>query len=98
MDEEESGMILLDQFVHYLKDDRVNSYMKALKINTEDANQLFRLLDTDDSGEIYIDEFVEGCMKLKGEAKSMDLHVMMCENRRMLDRLYEFMDHEQLVQ
>merc|ERR1712032_1195710 len=84
MDDEESGLVHMDKFAAYLQDDRVKSYMHALKINTSDATQLFHLLDVDDSGEVVIDEFVEGCMKLKGEAKSMDLHVMMCENRHHL--------------
>lgn len=92
MDQQDTGIIVLQDFVDYLQDERVSSYLHALKINTEDAHQLFRLLDTDSSGEIYIDEFVEGCMKIKGEAKSMDMHVMMCENRRMLSVFTDFME------
>merc|ERR1712150_110102 len=92
MDADDSGVMTLDHFIADLQDEQVSSYLNALKINTEDANQLFRLLDTDNSGEIFIDEFVEGCMKLKGEAKSMDLHVMMCDHRRMLCSFYEFVN------
>lgn len=83
MDEEENGFLTIDNFQECLFDDRVLAYMHSLKIDTSDAVQLFRLLDKDNSGEILIDEFVEGCMKLRGEARSMDVHVLMCENRRM---------------
>merc|ERR1712232_146910 len=39
-----------------------------------DARSLFDLLDKDSSGEVDIDEFCEGCLRLKGEAKSFDIH------------------------
>jgi hypothetical protein len=83
MDGEEDGFIDFQKFGECLCDERVQVYMSALKIETDDASQLFHLLDADNSGEILIDEFVEGCMKLRGEARSMDIHILICENRRM---------------
>eukprot|EP00929_Paragymnodinium_shiwhaense_P111657 TRINITY_DN79992_c0_g1_i1.p1 TRINITY_DN79992_c0_g1~~TRINITY_DN79992_c0_g1_i1.p1 ORF type:complete len:671 (+),score=182.65 TRINITY_DN79992_c0_g1_i1:135-2147(+) len=89
MDKVEDGIIQMSDFFNYLKDDTVSAYMRALHIDTSDAGLLFRLLDVDNSGEIFIDEFVEGCMKLKGTAKSMDLHIAVCECRRILARVVD---------
>merc|ERR1712194_336505 len=52
---------------------------------------LFRLLDADGNGEVDIEEFCEGCLRLKGDAKSFDIHCLMYENQRMLGMWKEFM-------
>ena len=36
----------------------------------------------DNSGAINIDEFCEACMKLKGEAKSYDMHLILFQNNK----------------
>jgi len=38
---------------------------------------LFAYLDRDQSGEIELQEFIDGCIKLRGGAKSIDLHLLM---------------------
>merc|ERR1719512_555299 len=90
LDDDESGTITQEEFTMFLGDTRVAGYMDALKIDTSDAARLFKLLDSDGSDQILIEEFIEGCMKLQGQAKSMDLHSLIYETRRMetkIDRL-----------
>lgn len=43
---------------------------------------IFQLLD-DGSGIVSIDEFVMGFLRLKGNAKAVDLVTLMYENRKM---------------
>jgi len=43
---------------------------------------LFHLLDVDDSDEVSEDEFVNGCLRLHGYAKSIDLATLMFEYKR----------------
>jgi hypothetical protein len=45
---------------------------------------LFDLLDIDCSGSLSVDEFLLGCMRLKGHAKSVDIASIMVENKRMM--------------
>merc|ERR1712183_570020 len=49
---------------------------------------LFRMLDDDDSGVIDIEEFCEGCMRLKGEARSYDLHRLLHDVKRLTKRIH----------
>mmetsp|Transcript_118861 Transcript_118861/g.222189 ORF Transcript_118861/g.222189 Transcript_118861/m.222189 type:complete len:91 (-) Transcript_118861:130-402(-) len=53
---------------------------------------LFKLLDIDGSGAVGIEEFVIGCMRLKGSAKSIDLATLMYENKRMVEQASGFHD------
>ncbi|OLQ14521.1 hypothetical protein AK812_SmicGene1351 [Symbiodinium microadriaticum] len=48
-----------------------------------EAAQVFRLLDLDGSHELQLDEFVMGCMRLKGMAKGIDLETLMLECRKL---------------
>merc|ERR1719456_1672910 len=79
MDEKKVGTISLDEFEGKLQDERVIAFFNALKLDVSDARMLFQLLDTDESGEITIDEFIVGCYKLQGESRSLDLKIMQFE-------------------
>jgi hypothetical protein len=41
----------------------------------DDPGQIFALLDYDESGELTTEEFITGCIRMKGPAKSKDLLV-----------------------
>jgi len=49
--------------------------LKMIDFPVNDPGQIFRLLDYDDSGELTIEEFITGCIRMKGSAKSKDLLV-----------------------
>ena len=45
--------------------------MASLGISTDDIWTLFLLIDVDDNGVVDIEEFVAGCMQLRGPAQSL---------------------------
>jgi len=67
------------------------AYLESLGISSSDVWVLFRLLDEDRDGVIDIEEFCDGIMRLKGEAKSFDINCMIYENRAMLKNTAKFM-------
>mmetsp|Transcript_42854 Transcript_42854/g.92495 ORF Transcript_42854/g.92495 Transcript_42854/m.92495 type:complete len:871 (-) Transcript_42854:90-2702(-) len=91
IDVDDSGMITMQELRDFLDDDslQLQTYMEALEINAEDAKALFKLLDRDNSGEIDIDEFCDGCMRLRGEAKSFDINCLMYHARRAESNMWE---------
>jgi len=89
MDADGQGTISMEEFQENLKDERVIAYFNALKLDVTDARVLFRLLDTDDSGEITIDEFIVGCYKLQGESRSLDMKIMQFELNVVRDLSHE---------
>jgi len=54
-----------------------------------DAASLFKLLDVDRSGSVEIMEFIEGCQKLKGESRTLDMHLMRYELHSMRHELHD---------
>jgi len=40
---------------------------------------------------MHIDDFVDGCMRMRGQAKAIDLHTILLETRARYNSLAEFM-------
>merc|ERR1712046_392970 len=58
---------------------------------------LFKLLDLDGSDEIDAEEFVNGCMRLHGLAKSIDLATFMFDYKKWTDEWYTHADKVEAV-
>merc|ERR1719310_1814661 len=59
----------------------MKSFFHAIDVDLSDARSVFALLDSDDSGEIDLDEFLNGCLGLHGPAKAIHLATLMYESR-----------------
>jgi len=83
MDDDRSGTVTLQEIKEYFSDPRVMSYFQVLGIDPNDTEKLFRLIDDDDSGDVNVEEFLLGCMRLKGGARSIDVHQLLHEVKRL---------------
>lgn len=63
--QEEVGLLVADE--------RMQLYLGHLRVDASDTERLFGLLDVDRKGTIELEEFVQGLMRLKGEASSLDM-------------------------
>jgi len=91
-DKQRTGELTWEQFEDYLQDEKVRAYLTTLELDESQARALFMLLDVNDNGFIAIDEFVLGCARLKGEAKSIDVNMLLYENEKMIGRHLDFME------
>lgn len=78
----------LHDFETHLHEPRARALFKALDIEVNDAWTIFSLLDADGGGIVDYEEFIEGCLQMKGSAKSIHIHQMMQENKWMMKRLH----------
>merc|ERR1712113_1212301 len=92
IDSDHSGVITIEEFEGYLKHDQSRAYLESLDIEPTDAWTLFKLLDADEEGSIDIDEFVRGCLNLKGAAKAVHIAKMEHDNKKMRLVLDSFME------
>ncbi|CAE8730387.1 unnamed protein product [Polarella glacialis] len=72
-DQNGNGAISWTEFELALKDPRMHAFLTAMEIEISDAHGLFQVLDTDGAGSIEYEEFILGCLRLRGGAKSMDM-------------------------
>eukprot|EP00746_Dinoflagellata_sp_MGD_P145572 gnl/MRDRNA2_/MRDRNA2_78162_c0_seq1.p1 gnl/MRDRNA2_/MRDRNA2_78162_c0~~gnl/MRDRNA2_/MRDRNA2_78162_c0_seq1.p1 ORF type:complete len:674 (+),score=106.67 gnl/MRDRNA2_/MRDRNA2_78162_c0_seq1:154-2175(+) len=81
------GMLSYAELATHFEDDHVGAWLGTLGIDSHAGHTLFDLLDEDGQGYVDITEFVQGCFRLKGYARSIDLAVMQFEQRRLIDDL-----------
>lgn len=89
-DSDHSGMLSWAEFEDHLKDEHVQAYFATLELDVSQARALFILLDVDETNEVGIEEFVGGCMQLKGEARSIDVNMLLYENEKMMKYFAHF--------
>merc|ERR1711870_97949 len=77
IDQDDSGTVGLEEIQAYLEDPRVQGYFQALGLDPNDTERLFKLIDDDGSGDVDVTEFLEGCLRLKGQARSIDVYAIM---------------------
>mmetsp|Transcript_3781 Transcript_3781/g.8679 ORF Transcript_3781/g.8679 Transcript_3781/m.8679 type:complete len:393 (+) Transcript_3781:1-1179(+) len=91
IDSDQSGFITLQELESRMEDEAVKAYFTSLELDVHDAWTFFKLLDTDEGHTIEIEEFIIGCMQLRGPAKALDMARLMHENQLISKHLTEFM-------
>jgi len=84
-----TGVMTWETFESQLDKHNMQEYFRAIDVDPSEAKGLFRLLDLDGSGFIDAEEFLSGCLRLRGPAKALDLALLMHEVRRMVSRIQE---------
>lgn len=90
-DTDKSGTLSWEEFRTYLKDRHVKAYFQTMELDVSQAHKLFELLDQNGDNSVTIDEFLDGCLRLKGQAKSIDLNLLIMMSRKLQDNFTNFM-------
>jgi hypothetical protein len=73
--------------VRLLADTDLKSYLAAIELRPSEAHGLFKLLDVDNSGVVSIEEFLSGCIRLKGTARALEMATMLYEMNKVSRKL-----------
>lgn len=84
MDADELGTLTLAELEEGLNNDNVKAYFEFLDLAIADAWTLFRLIDVDEICVVSLEDFVTGCLRLKGSAKAIDMATLMYQNQKIL--------------
>lgn len=80
-DPEGTGSIDWERFQLCLDKQFMLEFFQAIDVDVSDAQSVFALLDTDDSGEVDLDEFLNGCLGLHGPSQAIHLAALTHESR-----------------
>jgi len=81
-----------DEFEEHLQNPQVSAYFASLELDVSHAHRLFQLLDTDGSNKVGLDEFLDGCLRLKGDAKSLDVNMLLFEMEKLSKQVSRFLE------
>lgn len=94
-DKDASGTMSYEELAEQLENPRVRAYFSGLDIDPSEAGIIFTLLDTDGDNAVTVDEFIQGTMRLKGCAKSVDIMALMFDQAKFMtkfNKLCSFME------
>lgn len=89
------GIIRWAQFEAMVGTDQMKEFFSHIGVDVSEAKSIFHLLDVDDSDEIDLDEFLSGCVRLRGPAKAIDVSCLMLETQQLAKRMSS---HSSLVE
>mmetsp|Transcript_54406 Transcript_54406/g.121747 ORF Transcript_54406/g.121747 Transcript_54406/m.121747 type:complete len:569 (-) Transcript_54406:306-2012(-) len=92
LDSSGDGTVTQEEFESQLNHEAVIAYFNTLKLDVSDAKTLFRMLDSDGSDGVNIDEFVSGCYRLSGEATTLHTQVMQMDIKDMLNKMRDILE------
>jgi len=79
------GKITLADFLSKLSHkDEFKQFFDAIDLDVQQAPILFELLDFSDDGYVSMDEFLRGCLRLRGSAKALDLLILSREVTQLI--------------
>eukprot|EP00928_Gymnodinium_smaydae_P046035 TRINITY_DN30635_c0_g1_i1.p1 TRINITY_DN30635_c0_g1~~TRINITY_DN30635_c0_g1_i1.p1 ORF type:complete len:461 (+),score=57.18 TRINITY_DN30635_c0_g1_i1:66-1448(+) len=87
LDESGDGKCSLEEFQTHLSEVKMEALLRSLDIEVRDALTLFELFDTDGTGYIDLEEFVTGCITLRGGAKAVHMEKISSSNRNLHAKL-----------
>jgi len=88
LDTDSSGTLTIAELEEHFDNPLVKAYFESMDIDVNDAWTLFSLLDTKNTQIIDLEEFVTGCLRLKGSAKAVDIVKMSFEGRWVAHKLH----------
>lgn len=100
-DEDGSGELDIHEFLHALEDEDIHWKLHSLDVQIDDAARLFTVMDGEGNRTLSMDEFIDGCTKLKGVARNRDLLAITAQadtlSRKMDDLGDELLASERML-
>ncbi|CAE7729046.1 CACNA1G [Symbiodinium pilosum] len=94
---DETSGITFAMFEEKINSPEVREYFSAMGLDIWDAWTFFKLLDVDGGGEIEVEEFLMGCLRLRGQASAMDIQRIIHEQNwliRSQGKFHTYMEGE----
>lgn len=93
-DQSGDGTVDLEEWREILIDPEVKTWLASMELVTNDADTLFHLIDASGTGTVDGEELINGVAKLKGYARSIDMHAVMLQiqQRPTIDDIYALLE------
>jgi Ca2+-binding EF-hand superfamily protein len=85
------GCITEQELEERLGDPALAKEWSNISVSADEAQYVFALLDVEEKGEVQFEEFLSACLRLKGNAKSLDMLIQLQESRHNAKVIEEFL-------
>merc|ERR1712050_446223 len=93
LDLDKSGTLSTDELISSFSTSKMKAYLATMDLDIRDVELFVGIISTfTDGNQIEIDAFVDSCMKLKGNASTLDMSVLLFNQRTMSRQHHKFQD------
>jgi hypothetical protein len=92
MDDDKSNTLTFEEFSEYVRRPEFESFLRARGIDIREAKSFFKMLlgaGDPNNREVEIDALVNGCLRMRGHASSIDLHTLRYEVKTLSRMMYQ---------
>mmetsp|Transcript_50624 Transcript_50624/g.88009 ORF Transcript_50624/g.88009 Transcript_50624/m.88009 type:complete len:158 (-) Transcript_50624:28-501(-) len=82
MQKDSAGNVSAEEFCSHIHDTQMVAFCSKLEVEMSDLEQFFIALSGNGKHSVDLDTFVVGCIKLRGQAKSVDMMEVLITLRR----------------
>eukprot|EP00929_Paragymnodinium_shiwhaense_P026826 TRINITY_DN1586_c0_g1_i1.p1 TRINITY_DN1586_c0_g1~~TRINITY_DN1586_c0_g1_i1.p1 ORF type:complete len:731 (-),score=114.70 TRINITY_DN1586_c0_g1_i1:429-2621(-) len=83
-DVDDSGEVSWEEFQAQLDNPDMLEYFKCIDVDPSEGQNLFNILDVEETGSLDAAQFVSGCLKLRGPARALDLEIFSNHTRKAI--------------
>eukprot|EP00931_Biecheleriopsis_adriatica_P021867 TRINITY_DN14181_c0_g1_i1.p1 TRINITY_DN14181_c0_g1~~TRINITY_DN14181_c0_g1_i1.p1 ORF type:complete len:526 (+),score=85.59 TRINITY_DN14181_c0_g1_i1:625-2202(+) len=76
-----NGILNREDFTNELMNGRLKAYFSLLGLDVKDAQKFFSMLEILSDGQVDVDAFVYGCLRMKGTATCLDMQYLLFETK-----------------
>lgn len=87
MDDSHTGTLTLSDIEKHFDDEEVRALFETLELKATDAWTLFQSIDHNEDFKINLEEFLNGCVELRGPAKAVDLFALRTQVSKVREEL-----------
>jgi len=87
IDDDRSGSVDYTEWESFTAKTESQALFSLLGLDVSKTKDVFKLIDWDESGEIDMDEFINGCMHLQGSAKVVDLETLLRNHKKLFAKV-----------
>eukprot|EP00929_Paragymnodinium_shiwhaense_P090607 TRINITY_DN50784_c0_g1_i1.p1 TRINITY_DN50784_c0_g1~~TRINITY_DN50784_c0_g1_i1.p1 ORF type:complete len:676 (-),score=110.59 TRINITY_DN50784_c0_g1_i1:6-2033(-) len=87
-----SGTLSADEFQTFMESDRIRRFFAVRGLDIKNAEYFFNMLSSASDGvdELDLDHFVGSCLRVRGPATSIDLHMFAYEHKLLARKVKKF--------
>jgi len=86
-DSEQHGSIDIERLTEYTSRPDVQAYFNSLQLHTANFKELVSMLDPQRTGKVSMNEFIAGCLRYKGSARTVDVAMLLKQQRQQSERM-----------
>lgn len=86
-DTNDSGHLSWEELSNFLQSSKNKAHLATLDLDVTQARALYTLVDINRSNCVAIEDFVQGCQRLKGTAKAIDLSMLQFSCEQIMGEL-----------